>query len=155
MIKLLRLFFAIAALGLASPAAAQWQVPNHSVPTGRGAGVTGFGNATPSTPGQPLVSNGAGTDPTFQPLPCQGLVGGVDCNLLHTALANYTLAPNDCGATVQLGTGATGFFTLTVPPLTGFSSICSVVVVNSDTGRGKAISGVPGISMRGRCRQRP
>lgn len=55
-----------------TPAAAQWQTPNHSVPIGRGAGVTGFGSALPGTAGWALISNGPGTDPTFQAVPGGG-----------------------------------------------------------------------------------
>lgn len=57
-----------AALFLAAfnPAAAQWQAPNHSVPVGQGAGVTGFKSAAPGATGLPLTSNGATSDPSFQ-----------------------------------------------------------------------------------------
>ncbi len=48
----------------AEQAGAQWQVPDHSVPVGRGAG-TGFKNAAPGTTGYPLLSNGASSDPSF------------------------------------------------------------------------------------------
>jgi hypothetical protein len=53
-------------LGLVGPALAQWQVPDHAVPIGRGPGFTGFKNAAPGTAGLPLVSNGAAADPSFQ-----------------------------------------------------------------------------------------
>jgi hypothetical protein len=53
-------------LGLVEPALAQWQVPDHAVPIGRGPGFTGFKNAAPGTVGLPLVSNGAASDPSFQ-----------------------------------------------------------------------------------------
>lgn len=66
--KMFRLF-AVAISLLASPALAQWQTPNHSVPIGRGAGVTGFGNAVPGTAGLPFVSNGPGADPSFRFIP--------------------------------------------------------------------------------------
>lgn len=55
------------------PALAQWQTSNHSVPIGRGAGATGFGSAAPGTAGLPLVSNGAGVDPSFRPLPASSM----------------------------------------------------------------------------------
>lgn len=48
----------------ATPAHAQWQVPNHSVPIGRGSG-SGFKNAAPGTAGCVLASAGASADPTF------------------------------------------------------------------------------------------
>lgn len=46
------------------PAEAQWQVPNYSVPIGRGAG-TGFKSAAPGTAGYALTSKGASADPAF------------------------------------------------------------------------------------------
>lgn len=67
--------FAIALL-LASPALAQWQTPNHSVPLGRGSGVSGFGAAAPSTAGRPLISNGASSDPSFGLVPNSALTPG-------------------------------------------------------------------------------
>ncbi len=51
---------------------AQWQVPDHSVPIGRGAG-TGFKNAAPGTSGYPLLSTGASTDPAFGPIATSAL----------------------------------------------------------------------------------
>lgn len=61
-------------MAVLQPAAAQWQTPNHSVPMGRGVGVTGFGNAAPGSAGQPLVSNGPNADPSFQSLSANGNV---------------------------------------------------------------------------------
>lgn len=66
--KLRSVLIAVALLAGCAPALAQWQTPNHSVPVGRGAGVTGFGSAVPGTKGLPLVSNSATTDPSFQAL---------------------------------------------------------------------------------------
>lgn len=61
-----RIYAALIALLLAAtPALAQWQTPNHSVPIGAGGGTTGFKFATPGTSGQPLVSQGAAADPSF------------------------------------------------------------------------------------------
>lgn len=68
-------FFRYVALSLAllsAPAAAQWQTPNHSVPVGRGSGLTGFGNALPGTAGRIFTSNGPTLDPSFQPPPPLG-----------------------------------------------------------------------------------
>ena len=66
--------FRSVALGLSfllavAPASAQWQTPNHSVPIGLGAGVTGFGSAAPGASGGVLTSNGPAADPSFQALP--------------------------------------------------------------------------------------
>lgn len=68
MMKYLLAFFLIAC----TPAAAQWQTPDHSTPIGRGAGKTGFGNALPGAAGQLYTSNGASADPSFQPAPPLG-----------------------------------------------------------------------------------
>lgn len=49
----------VAAFSLwASCAEAQWQVPNHALPTGKGAGVTGFNSVAPGTAGNCLASDG-------------------------------------------------------------------------------------------------
>lgn len=64
-----KLVVALSALLLLLPlsgASAQWQVPDHAVPIGNGAGVTGFNSAAPGTSGQCLKSNGTGADPSFQ-----------------------------------------------------------------------------------------
>jgi hypothetical protein len=151
----------------------QWQTPNHSVPIGRGAGVTGFGNVVPGVSGLPFVSNGASADPSYQVLPNSGLANmpantakcnntsgsasPIDCTStqLATALglallpatnvqtANYTIANSDCGKTVQAGTGSSGLFTLTLPATAGFPAGCIVGVVNGDNTRGKKLSGFP------------
>lgn len=64
----------IAAVFTAAPAFAQWQTPNHSVPLGRGVGVTGFGNVLPGAAGQLLTSNGSAADPSFQAPPVSPVV---------------------------------------------------------------------------------
>lgn len=61
-------FLLVALLFVASPACAQWQTQNHSVPIGKGGSNIGFSFATPGTAGQPLVSNGPSADPSFQDL---------------------------------------------------------------------------------------
>jgi hypothetical protein len=164
----------IAALAVAiAPARAQWQTPDHSVPIGNGVAVTGFNNAAPSAAGQPLISNGATSDPSFQVVPNAGLANmnadtakcnntgssapPVDCTSTQLATAlglallpatnvqatNYTIATSDCGKTVQAGTGSTGLFTLTLPVVAGFPTGCIVSIVNGDTARGKKLSGFP------------
>lgn len=94
-------------MGIA-PAAAQWQTPNHSVPIGRGAGVTGFGNAAPGTAKLPLISNGAAFDPSFQPLDLNsaGTTGIVPTAKGGTGLDNSTNAAND----VLVSNGVNGSF---------------------------------------------
>lgn len=87
--------FALVALVLAGvPADAQWQVPNHAVPIGQGAGFTGFRNATPSDSGSPFVSKGASTDPGFVNSP--------------TVTGNWTFAPSSGNAvTINPAAGTT------------------------------------------------
>lgn len=57
----------VLALLVCSPAAAQWQVPNNSIPVGRGPSVAGFASALPGTAGNVLLSTGASTPPVFSP----------------------------------------------------------------------------------------
>ena len=59
------LAFALASLIACGSASAQWQVPDHSTPTGRGAG-TGFKFVGPCTSGYFIGGNGASTDPSCQ-----------------------------------------------------------------------------------------
>lgn len=64
--KMYRFIITILCFFIASaPTYAQWQTPNHSTPTGRGAGVTGFGSAGPGALGAPYVGNGPNADPSF------------------------------------------------------------------------------------------
>jgi hypothetical protein len=71
---------------------------------------------------------------------------GVDANLPWPVTANTTIAAKYCGGTVQAGTGSTGFFTVTVPAVSGFPSNCVVNITNGDTTalRGKGIAGLSG-----------
>lgn len=56
--------FLIAALCfVATPAIAQWQVPDHSVPVGRGSGISGFKSVGPCLAGVPIVGSGVSADP--------------------------------------------------------------------------------------------
>lgn len=61
-VRILLFFFAFC-----SPVAAQWQVPQYSVPTGRGGGGTGFDSTGPGAAGTVLSGNGA-AKPSFNPL---------------------------------------------------------------------------------------
>lgn len=83
-----------------SPALAQWQTPDHSVPLGRGAG-TGFKFATPGTSGYPLVSNGASSDPSFgaigsAALPSPFTMGTASGNTSKFATTTGTLTDGHC-----------------------------------------------------------
>jgi hypothetical protein len=100
--KLLRI--ALFALLVASPAQAQWQTPQHSIPIGQGAGVTGFQAAVPSTAGIPLVSNGASVDPSFAPAQNAGIAPGaantMKGSLNGSATSDITIA--SCTLAYQL-----------------------------------------------------
>lgn len=92
---------------ISTPALAQWQTPNHSVPIGHGVGISGFGNAKPGAIDIPFLSNGAAADPSFRVLPNAGLANmgasTIKCNPL--ALAG---TPQDCTSTqVQTLIGGT------------------------------------------------
>lgn len=83
----------IRALGLmglllwAGPALAQWQVPSHSTPIGRGAGVVGFNSAGPAAGGQVFVSQGTGLDPAWVAL-------SQDCGLTAAGVITCTKTNN-------------------------------------------------------------
>jgi len=76
---------------------AQWQVPAHNLPAGRGPGVVGFSAIAPGTAGQVLTSRGASADPVFAagspviPAAAAGIVcDGTDQTAhLTTALTTY------------------------------------------------------------------
>jgi hypothetical protein len=72
MVNTMNLFkrIALAALlfAVCVPASAQWQVPDHAVPIGRGGGNTGFKNAAPGIIDLPLLSGGPLADPSFRAL---------------------------------------------------------------------------------------
>lgn len=107
--KILRsTLLAVALFAGCAPTFAQWQTPNHSVPVGKGVGVTGFGNAAPGAAGSPLISNGASADPSFQQVPTAGIANNAITNALFaTAPANTAKCnPTNGVAAVQDCTGA-------------------------------------------------
>lgn len=138
MLKKLLVALALLAVG---PASAQWQVPNNTIPIGRGAGVTGFASAANTGTGSLCFLNTI--PPAFGTCPAGNLPAGVDTNTLNAQTANYTIANTDCGKTIQAGTGSTGKFTVTLPSISGFAATCTVTVANGDTARGKLLSGFP------------
>ncbi len=81
-----------------SPALAQWQTPDYSVPVGRGAG-TGFKFAAPGTAGYPLVSNGASSNPSF---------GAVGSSALPSPFTNGTSSGNTSKFATTTGTLTSG-----------------------------------------------
>jgi len=104
-------YLALALLLAVSPALAQWQVPQHSVPVGRGSGSQGFTNAAPGAAGKPLTSTGNSTDPAF---------GNVGINGGGTGLDNSGSATNDV-----LAYNGSGFFHTALSTL--INSSCSLV----------------------------
>lgn len=64
----------------------------------------------------------------------------------NVQVLDYQIQPTDCWGTVQIGSGATGQKTLTLPAsplLNGFLEGCFVFFKNGDTGSGKILSGFP------------
>lgn len=72
-----------------------------------------------------------------------GLNGGVNGNVLLTAASNLTITNTMCGKTIQAGTGSVGYFSLTLPAVSGFPATCSIAIKNGDTTRGKQLIGFP------------
>jgi hypothetical protein len=113
--KLLAAFLSI--FIAAMPAYAQYQVPNHTVPIGRGIGVTGYGNAAPGIAGLPFVSNGSVSDPSFQVLPNSGLAPA-PANTVKGAVNAGTPADLPLPASTCVGLGWTVGTGFTCPPVT-------------------------------------
>lgn len=93
--KYVRAWTFIAAFLALSPALAQWQVPNHAVPQGRGSGVQGYGSAGPGAAGLPFVGNGPSADGSFQALGYAG--GGTAATTQTTARNNIFPTPTRAG----------------------------------------------------------
>lgn len=126
MLRIVVLFAGLLLAALATPASAQGcgpTNPNCVVPTAP------LGNSTNRAASTAFV---------------QAAIGGS----VNTRTANYTVAPTDCGNTIQLGTGSTGLFGITVPAVAGFPITCAVIITNGDTARGKVIPNDPGCSDR-------
>lgn len=94
----------LAALAAASPAVAQWQVPDHAIPVGRGGGATGFRNVQPGSAGLPVVSNGPTSDPTMRPVPNNGIQPGAANTIKGTVdgVATSDLVVTSCTLAYQL-----------------------------------------------------
>ena len=54
---------------------------------------------------------------------------GVNANIVNAQSANYTINPADCQKTIS---ESGGYFTVTLPAVTGFPTSCSVVICNSN-----------------------
>ena len=81
-----------------SPALAQWQVPDHAVPIGRGGGKVGFSSAGPGAAGVPFVGNGSSADGSFQTLGYAG--GGTNATTQTAARNNIFPTPTRAGDVV-------------------------------------------------------
>lgn len=129
--KMLRAAFFVALnLLVASPAIAQWQTPDHSIPIGNGAGVTGFNAAVPGTAGLPLASNGASADPSFQLLTAAGIANNALTNALFAQAPANTAKCNPTGGTanIQDCTGAQLISSLGIAPaVTTFTASHNIV----------------------------
>lgn len=122
--RMLRFAAVALALLLATPAVAQWQTPNHSVPIGRGGGTIGFGSAVPGTLGVPLVSTGLTLDPIFAPVQNVGILPGA-ANTLKGTLDGVNTSDLTAPNCTPLGsawryTNGVGINCGTVIALTGF-----------------------------------
>lgn len=124
----------------ASPAAAQWQTPIHSVPIGQGGGNIGFNSAAPASAGTVLMSNGVSSDPSFQSLPAAPAVA-FPVDAFTTDVSSIMV---NCGHVISM---AGGFHTLTLPSASTAGAGCFVFIKNNEaytgrnTGRGKKIVG--------------
>ena len=109
--KMLRnlVLFVVVALG-SFPAFAQYQVPNHATPVGRGLGYIGYGSFGPCSAGIPFVGAGVSADPTCAQLGSAGIApsavqyGNIQNESASTLLGNPTgsaASPSE----VSLGAG--------------------------------------------------
>ena len=64
--------------------------------------------------------------------------GNINQNILNAQTSAYAAVSGDCGKTITLGGSA--FYTLTIGAASGFTSQCTIVIVNIDTGRAKKMS---------------
>lgn len=116
-----------------------------ALPTGMGINATNmtWSGTIPGANQQAANLAASGNGGVTGILTAANLPAGVPANVLRSVTSNDTVLTSDCGKTLQLGTGSTGFFTETLPVVSGFTANCIVTVVNGDTGRGKGLSGFP------------
>lgn len=115
----------------ALPAAAQWQVPNHYVPIGRGPGVVGFNSAAVGTAGRLLIDQGPSADPSFEAM-------SGDCTL---ALDGVITCAASGGTVTDVSVATANGFAGTVATSTSTPAITiSTTVTGIIEGNGTAIS---------------
>jgi len=97
-----------------------------------------WGQCTGVFPNNSVCGNATGASTTPRATPATSF-----SNTVNTQTTNYSIQASDCNNTVQMGTGSTGFLTLTLPAVGGFPTTCVINFVNGDTTRGKLLSGFP------------
>lgn len=130
MMKRIALAFA-AIFFFAAPALAQWQVPDHAVPIGRGAGI-GFDFASPGTAGRILIDQGAASDPAFTAL-------SGDCTLAANGVISCAGGGSGTVSSVSVAT-ANGLAGNVANPTTTPAITLSTTVTGILSGNGTAIS---------------
>lgn len=90
-----RALVALAFILLAGPAFAQWQVNDHAVPIGRGAGISGFKQAAAGASGTVFLGKGTTTDPAFVAVSGDGTInssGALSVTKLNGVSASSAVA---------------------------------------------------------------
>lgn len=134
----------VIALLIASPALAQWQVPNHNIPVGRGAGVVGFNSIAVGTAGRLLIDQGAGADAIFRVMSgdCTlSLAGVIDCPAFGggTVTTVSVVSANGFAGSVATATttpAITLSTTVTAPALAGNGT---AIAAATTTGSGSTV----------------
>lgn len=122
-----------AAILLITPALAQWQVTNHAVPIGNGAGVVGFSAATTGTGGRVFIDQGVGVDPAFV------TISG-DCTLTLTGVMTCSGGGGSGTVTDVSVVSANGFAGSVATSTTTPAITLSTTVTGILSGNGTAIS---------------
>ncbi len=104
---------------LSDSADAQWQTPNHSVPIGKGAGVTGFNSVGPCLSGVPLVGAGAASDPVCSASGALGTGAYTTAYVLPTASTSVLGGVKVDGTSITISGGIISASAGTYLPLAG------------------------------------
>jgi hypothetical protein len=129
----------IAIAAFCCPALAQWQVPNNSVPVGRGQG-TGFKSVGPCATGEVFVGNGPSSPPSCQSI--DSIAGGI-------SVKAYGASGSDQRTTGSITSGTN---TLTLGSAIDFENGQGITVIGAGgamphatpTGVGVTVTGVTG-----------